>query len=77
MMRTRTKRKKSSILYTLRFTQDEFNCKRYVRGGASACQEYMEVSGKRITGPKRVLIHTGARDLHGKGVKKNLGIFLK
>lgn len=55
---------------TTRFSSNELTLKRYIRGGAKTCLEYMETTGHKIPSPKRVLLHIGARDLHENGVKE-------
>ena len=43
---------------------------RYIRGGANRCTEFVQNSRSKIK-PRRLLIHIGARDLHGDGVKEH------
>ena len=52
-----------------KFAVNEKTFKRYVRGGAKTCTNWIEKEGQDYK-PKRVLIHIGARDLQNNCVSK-------
>ncbi|XP_071139807.1 uncharacterized protein [Mytilus edulis] len=52
------------------FSPNETTKKRYIRGGANTCTQFINNNGENFR-PKRVLIHIGARDVQKDGVNKN------
>ena len=62
-----------SILKRIRpsqFSSSETTQKRYIRGGAKTCTQFINNNGENFR-PKRVLIHIGTRDIRNDGVNKN------
>ncbi|XP_071138479.1 uncharacterized protein [Mytilus edulis] len=53
-----------------RFTPQGKTVVRYIRGGAKTCTSFVLKNGQRYE-PKNILIHIGARDLQGEGVRED------